>query len=399
MSQPNPHRDEPPPDVTRAFEHRADESAAVADGPRPYVRQAEGVPPRHRQEPSIFDAEIVPEPAGGAHRTVQLPHEDAAEVTTELPPVPPDGTPADSVPLLDLLAPREPAASPYVAPQAEAYRPVAGDYQPVSGAGWDGGYPDAGTNTAYVPGTYPPDPYAQHARAGRQPGHVDHQVAGHHVVADQYVAAPRARRRPVRSRRKPGAGLVAGAAAGVLLLAVVAVWALTSGSDPDDEPDARGGSGGAATSAAQTSTVLVADGYQFVQVATRNDTDCAANAYGKVADFFRATPCAALDRALYTTTVDGRPAAVSVSLVRMPDAAGAGELRKLADTSGTGNVADLLRAGVTAPGAPPSFTSAGYASELDGATVVITEADFADPAVEDPDALDRLSRAAVQLRP
>jgi hypothetical protein len=142
----------------------------------------------------------------------------------------------------------------------------------------------------------------------------------------------------------------------------------------------------------------VAGGYQFTLHAARTDTDCAANAYGKVAEFFRGTPCTRLDRSLYSTTVDGRLVAVSVSVVQMPTEQAAMDLQKLADTSGTGNVNDLLRAGVRVPGGPDSLTDAGYASSREGIAVAIAEADFADRAVSDEGLLDRISEAALQLR-
>jgi hypothetical protein len=50
------------------------------------------------------------------------------------------------------------------------------------------------------------------------------------------------------------------------------------------------------------------------------------------------------------------------------------------------------------PGGPAELSDAGYASARDGATVVVAEADFADPAVKDADALDLVSKAAMQLR-
>jgi hypothetical protein len=203
------------------------------------------------------------------------------------------------------------------------------------------------------------------------------------------------------SRRPPRNVLIAGAALIVVLLVLVG-WLLLRPS-PSVGPTGRSASTtqpSSTTPAATTPspTVRVVGSYQFTQQATRADTECAANAYGRVADFLRAKPCTALDRALYTTTAEGRPAVASVSIVQMPDESAAAELQKLADTSGTGNISDLLRSGVRVPGGPDNLTAAGYASARSGSTVVIVEADFADPAVRDVAALDRLSRAALQLR-
>ena len=148
-----------------------------------------------------------------------------------------------------------------------------------------------------------------------------------------------------------------------------------------------------------TSAAQVVQGFQFSLHAARSDTGCAANAYGKAAEFFQTTPCTRLDRALYGTTVDGRLIVVSVSVVHMPDEPSAEELQRLVDTSGTGNVDDLLRAGVRVPGGPDSLTDAGYASTRDASTVVIAESDFAEQAVHDDGLLNRISAAALQLRP
>ena len=64
---------------------------------------------------------------------------------------------------------------------------------------------------------------------------------------------------------------------------------------------------------------------------------------------------------------------VSVAVVRMHDAASASAFKSLVDSSGTGNVADLLREGRGFPGAPASLGNAGYGSSLLGDSVVIAE--------------------------
>lgn len=215
------------------------------------------------------------------------------------------------------------------------------------------------------------------------PQGVPHQ-AGHYGVP--YQAPPV---RPQRLRR-PGVRLVAGLAVAVLALAVFGIWALQS---PPTQPAGRSN-----TATAPTTAIRVAGGYQFTQSAARSDADCAANSYGKTSEFFTATPCTGMDRTLYTSTIDGRRTVISVAVVRMATEQNATELKKLVDTTGTGNVSDLLRAGVQVPGGPQSFTDAGYASARDGSAVVIVEADFADPAVNDDAALEKISTAALQLR-
>jgi hypothetical protein len=65
----------------------------------------------------------------------------------------------------------------------------------------------------------------------------------------------------------------------------------------------------------------------------------------------------------------------------MPDASAATQLKTWADSSGTGNVSDLLREGMTWPGGPTRLGSASeYASTLQGDVVVIVEAAWVTPA-------------------
>lgn len=341
----------------------------------------------HPEQPPVGGhaaaAQRAAEPAG------HVPAESPAEITTPLPPVPPQPGPAvqqvlpaqphrqDQVtvglPLLDLLAPQQtgPAWPTGAQPPARPGAPLAAPPAPVDPPGLVSGLVSGyGSSTTGPPLTF--DPYAMPDYSG-QPY--------------QATPPPTGRRR----RWRPGGKIVAGLAAGVLVLAVLGIWALGSSGSPVSGQQAS-------RTAAPTSTpIRVAGGYQFTQHAARTDADCAANAYGKVADFFRATPCIKLDRALYTTTVDGRLLVASVAVVRLGTEQAATELKKLADANGTGNVSDLLRAGVRVPSGPDSLTDAGYAASRDGSSVVIAEADFADPAVHDGDLLDRVSQAAVQL--
>jgi hypothetical protein len=288
-----------------------------------------------------------PLPAGDqypAEDTVEIPAETAEEITQPLPRTPGPPAPADDrtttgLPLLDVLAPEQTAPPAAPAAPTTRYGPPAA---PVT-----------------IRRTRPPQGVLLLAAA----------VAVILIVLIGWLAL-----RPTPTAQTPG---------------------VTTGGAP-----ATGQTGQPAQTTVPdttTPTAQVVGGYQFVQHAARSDTDCAGNAYGQVADFLRATPCAKLDRALYTTTVDGQPAVVSVSAVQMGDESAATQLQKLADTGGTGNVADLLRAGVRVPGGPASLTDAGYASSRSAATVVIVESDFADPAVKDRRALDRLSTVALQL--
>lgn len=327
---------------------------AVSHGQQP----PEGGRPPPGEWTGEWTAEWTAEQATGpgseraAEPAMHIPPEAPAETTAPLPAVPPQAVQAHQqehrtvgLPLLDLLAPQQTGP-----PQPPPYQPQ----QPLPP----------------LPPPADPGPY------GAPP---------------PYQAMPPPP--PPRRRGRPGARLVAAIGAGVLLLAVLGIWALASSGPTVPQQQGRPSS-----SAPASTPIRAAGGYQFTQHAARPDTDCAANAYGKVAEFFRGTPCTKLDRTLYSTTMDGRLVVASVSVVQMPTEQAATDLKKLADTNGTGNVNDLLRAGVRVPGGPESFTDAGYASTRDGATVVIAEADFADRAARDEGLLDRISEAALLLR-
>lgn len=324
---------------------------------------------------------LIEEPA--AEPVVQVPQEEPAEVTAPLPPIAqfpprPSGTHQQDhrtagLPLIDLLAPQQfepPQPSPSMDPT---------EY----------GVPPYSVASAYA------DPYSIAPPYSAESGYPD--APSYSVAPPYWAESP-----PGRSRRlgRPGAKLVAAVGVGVLLIAVLGIWALST-SGPSGQQSQQGQQsrpGGLSTSLPTSTLVRAAGGYQFTQHAARSDTDCAANAYGKVADFFRTTPCTSLDRALYSTTIDGRLAVASVSVVRMPTEQAAADLKKLADSNGTGNINDLLRAGVRVSSGPDSLTDAGFASTRDGATVAIAESDFADRAVQDEKLLDQISEAAVQLR-
>jgi hypothetical protein len=114
--------------------------------------------------------------------------------------------------------------------------------------------------------------------------------------------------------------------------------------------------------------------------------------------YLQGTDCAGLSRALYSTQVDGHPMVVAVSHVRMPDATTARALKKLADTTGTGNVSDLLREGVRYPGGPTALKNSEYSSDVQGSIVTISETSWVIPSsAGDAAQLDTAARSGVQL--
>lgn len=384
--------------------------------PEPDQRQEPRRQARHRAgsdgEPEAARTQVAP--AGPAETTNPLPPVPAAVDERADQPGRPEATinePTAALPLLDLLAPREPG-SPAATPPGGVPGPAAGPAAPIGpvAPGYGQPYPDAQYPAAQYPDNqYPRSHYGGGLLAGQQSNQL---LSGQNYTAQQYsemlvnqpppahddpfagpatmvgrVAAP--------TEHRPGPHgwpLVAGIAGCVVLLGLIGWWAI--GSLPTGQSSSTSSSTAAAPT---TSAVMVAGGFQFTQHSARADTDCASNAYGQVADFFRDNPCEGLRRLLFTSSVRDRPVVVSVSTVTMPDERAAAALKKLADTNGTGNVADLLRAGVRVPSVPESLSNASYASSHSGRTVVIVESDYTDPSQRSDDTLEEVTRAAIQL--
>lgn len=155
---------------------------------------------------------------------------------------------------------------------------------------------------------------------------------------------------------------------------------------------------GAAPEEISADPVRVVDGVSWTQRVVTTDPTCEGHAYGLAVQFLAERPCTRLDRALWTGDADGTPVVASVAVVQMHDAASAAALKSLVDSSGTGNVADLLREGRGYPGAPAGLSGAGYSSTQLGETVVITETDGTGGAKVPESTLDRLARTALGLR-
>ncbi|MPQ98243.1 hypothetical protein GB931_09990 [Modestobacter sp. I12A-02628] len=153
-----------------------------------------------------------------------------------------------------------------------------------------------------------------------------------------------------------------------------------------------------ATPAAPTvGGVQTLDDVAYTLQAGTTEPTCRDNSYGQVAGFFAATDCQQLVRALFSAEIDGLPVVIAVSEVEMPDAAAAQQLRTVANTDGTGNVNDLLREGVSYPGAPARLTDAAYDSLQRGSTVLIVEAAAAGPGGPPDAVLEELASDALGL--
>ncbi|GAA0532886.1 hypothetical protein GCM10011581_17640 [Saccharopolyspora subtropica] len=163
-------------------------------------------------------------------------------------------------------------------------------------------------------------------------------------------AEPRAadliRRLPPRTR------WIAAAAALVLLVCVAALWWAL------DEP--------AASPPPQAPAVQRVDGVEFVQRVGDRDASCVRHAFGDVQHWFEQRECRSLTRAVFETQVSGRPAAVSVAVVELPDRQAATELRGLLDSAGTGGITDLVAEGRGWPGGPDGFDNAAQVVEQNG---------------------------------
>ncbi|WP_222268724.1 hypothetical protein [Modestobacter marinus] len=205
-----------------------------------------------------------------------------------------------------------------------------------------------------------------------------------------------------RPRRARSALLVAAAVTVVLVLLVVGVLTFT-GRDNDTPADQAGATTAAPDTPAPAAGLTpgateVVNGITFTLQVQQSDTSCRGHSYSSVAAFFGNSDCTALDRWLWSADPDGRPAVVSVARIEMPDAAGAGALRSLADTDGSGNVNDLLREGVSWDGGPDRLRNAEYASSQQGSTVTIVETSWTGEAGA-TSALDALASAALSLPP
>jgi hypothetical protein len=124
----------------------------------------------------------------------------------------------------------------------------------------------------------------------------------------------------------------------------------------------------------QSRSLSVPDGW--VQQAADDQTNCAAHSYGQVQQFFAKTPCLSVHRVLATTNQAGRNVVVASYVITFKDQGQAKRFNALVTSDGTGNISDLLREGITYPGAPRALPTAAFASSQDGSRVVVAEAGY-----------------------
>ena len=132
-----------------------------------------------------------------------------------------------------------------------------------------------------------------------------------------------------------------------------------------------------ATTPPASAVQAVAPGGYVVQV-TDSITDCAGHSRGKAQVSFKAKNCVRATRLLATGEVGGRPVLFVVSRIQMTTGEAAASVKQVLDGNGTGNLNDLLRDGMTYPGAPAKMPISGYASLQTGTVVTVAEAGFID---------------------
>jgi hypothetical protein len=194
--------------------------------------------------------------------------------------------------------------------------------------------------------------------------------------------------------------LVALGAFAIVVLAVVLGVSLLGGNGDDaGGPGTAGASSPVADTPAGPQPGDTADlgGQTYTAQVVDLADSCQDHAYGRVAEFLATTSCTGLSRALWATEVDGQPVVVSVSRVRMPDSAAARQLQELADTTGTGNVNDLLREGKGYPGGPQELAGAEYASAVSGPVVTIVESSWVQPGAGEAATVDAIADGALGL--
>lgn len=108
--------------------------------------------------------------------------------------------------------------------------------------------------------------------------------------------------------------------------------------------------------------------------------------YGDVQAFMTEHPCSGLERGLFDATGEaGNTMTVATATVTMPSAPQAERLRALVDQPGTGNIRELA----------PEFSGNHYASNVEGRTVTIAQAEAKMGEQAPAAALERAARAAL----
>jgi hypothetical protein len=187
-------------------------------------------------------------------------------------------------------------------------------------------------------------------------------------------------------RFSPRTKLIAAVAALVLIVGVVGTW-MTLGRPAASPPP-------------EAPPIQRVDGVEFTQRVSNRDAVCARHSFGDVQRWFEQRPCLNLTRALFETQVSGRPAAVAVAIVELPDQRAANEFRALADSVGTGGITDLVAEGRGWPGGPDGFDNAAQAVQRTGNQVRIVQTVWRHrSSTPEDDGLRALAERGLRLTP
>ncbi|WP_158893853.1 hypothetical protein [Amycolatopsis anabasis] len=137
---------------------------------------------------------------------------------------------------------------------------------------------------------------------------------------------------------------------------------------------------------------------QFTPLVSNADQRCASHAFGDVQGSLQRTSCDGVQRASFTATVDGRPAAVTIGVVTFANPGMAADFKKVADAPGGGGITDLATETGKWPDPKPRFEGSAYASAADGAAVRLVQACWLDgPSTPDDPALIQAAATALTL--
>lgn len=136
--------------------------------------------------------------------------------------------------------------------------------------------------------------------------------------------------------------------------------------------------------------------YQYTPVGQAAGVDCKSVSDGQVKEFFTHTGCDRITRKLFTTTLAGdQRVLVSVITISMPNGTAAGQLRTLANASGTGQVYALSHGQKRWPSLDEDVA---YQVQNRSNVVVITDAGYFGRAKQDKDpTLTDISKDAAEL--
>ncbi|WP_026197395.1 hypothetical protein [Sciscionella marina] len=185
-----------------------------------------------------------------------------------------------------------------------------------------------------------------------------------------------------------GAKLVA-----LVAIAVVSgvIWWLANRDGSGQDPEQAAGQSNAGTPGSSA-----ANKPRFERVGGPVDgDDCRKRSYGTAKKYFKEHNCAALHQVLYASETERGKVLSSVSTVTMASPGDANGLKRLTDSDGTGNVTDLVTAGVRLPGGPKTVKGSGYASKVRGNTMIVVESGFFASSQHGDAFLTKVSKAAL----